>query len=237
MKLSIIIPVYNEETTIKAIIAKVKEINLNPVFKEVILVDDGSTDGTRNILRQIKDPSIKRYFHSKNRGKGAALRTGFSKSEGDIILIQDADLEYDPANYRSLIKPILEGKTHVVYGSRFMGRKERIFGKDKTLIPHHYIGNKILTFFTSLVYFKKITDMETCYKVMTRKALNSLNDLKSERFEIEPEITAKLIRRGYKILEKPLVNYNPRSFSQGKKINWKDGVVALYYLIKYRFVN
>jgi len=231
MKLSIIIPVYNESKTIKQIIERVQKVNLNNIRKELIVVNDCSKDNSKEIIRKLtrKYKNIRFFNHEKNLGKGAAIRTGLKHFTGNLIIIQDGDLEYDPNEYKRLIKPILEKKSEVVYGSRLLGK---IKGFN---IPTHYLGNKILSLFTTLLYFRKITDMETCYKLMTKDVVNSLR-LRARRFDFEPEITAKIIKKGYKIIEIP-INYNSRSFQEGKKITWRDGVKALYYLIKYRFTD
>jgi glycosyltransferase involved in cell wall biosynthesis len=231
LKLSIIIPVYNEEKTLLDLLKKVEAVNF-PISNEIILVDDYSTDGTRAILKEIES-KYKIIYHHKNQGKGSALRTGFKYSTGDIITIQDADLEYDPEEFNKLLIPILARKTKVVYGSRFLGKT--FFSKGKWFLPSHYIGNKLLSLTTSILYFRKITDMETCYKMFTREVLSKIK-LKSKRFDFEPEITSKIIKAGYKIKEIP-INYFPRSFEHGKKITWVDGIKALLYLLKYRFVN
>jgi len=231
MKLSIIIPVYNEEKTIEKIVNKVEKVKIKNVKKEIIVINDASKDKTAEILKRIskKYKNIKIFSHKTNKGKGAAIRTGLKYFMGDIIVIQDGDLEYNPEDFKRLIKPILEGKTKVVYGSRLLG-EERGFN-----VPLHYIGNRFLSLITALLYFRRITDMETCYKMMTKDVINSLK-LKARRFDFEPEITAKIIKKGYKIIELPIV-YNCRSFQEGKKITWKDGIKALYYLLKYRFTN
>lgn len=223
MKLSIIMPVFNEVGTIQKILEKVEKVDLGDIKKEIVVVDDGSIDGTREILKGL---GYKVIFHEKNKGKGAAVRTGIENSTGDLVLVQDADLEYDPNDYPNLIKPIVEGKTKVVYGSRFMG-------KEPTEIFLHYIGNKLLTFTTNVLYNSSITDMETCYKVMSREVLKDLN-LTANRFEFEPEITSKILKKGYKILEVPIA-YKVRRYDEGKKITVIDGVKAFYYLMKYRF--
>lgn len=232
MKLSIIIPVYNEEKTINQILEKVLKVKLN-LEKEIIVVDDCSKDETLNILK--KRNSIILLQHEKNKGKGAAIKSGFKKATGDIILIQDADLEYDPNDYPKLLKPILENKTKVVYGSRFLNKKLIFFGKNKTNLPFHWIGNRFLTFLTSILYRQRITDMETCYKVFRKEVLNNIH-INSNRFEFEPEITAKISKAGYKIYEVP-IDYKVRSYEEGKKITVLDGIKALYYLIKYRVKN
>ncbi len=229
-KISIIVPVYNEEKTIEEIIKKVNQVQL-PLEKEIIIVNDASEDNTQEKIKNLKKiyPNIKYFVHRKNFGKGAAIRTGLKHSSGDVIVIQDADLEYNPEEFKKLLKPILENKTEVVFGSRLLGK---LTGFN---IPLHYYGNKLLTFLTSILYHKKITDMETCYKMMTKKVVESLN-LKSYRFDIEPEITAKLLKNKIKIVEIP-ISYDCRSFKEGKKITWKDGIVAIYTLLKYRLFN
>lgn len=230
MKLSIIIPAYNEKETILKLLKIVEGVNIGKIKKEIIIIDDFSTDGTRNSLKKIKNHKV--FFHDINKGKGSAIRTGLKYATGDMIIIQDADLEYDPNEYLKLLKPILEGKTKVVYGSRFLGKKFKVLGKNSTILPLHFIGNKLLSITTSILYLVKLTDMETCYKVFKREVVEHMK-LKAKRFDFEPEITTKIIRRGYKILEVP-IKYNPRNFKEGKKITWKDGVRAIYYLLKHR---
>lgn len=227
MKLSVIVPVYNEVKTLGNVLEKVRAVN---VEKEIILVDDGSTDGSRELLEkwQTEDPSLKIIFHSHNQGKGAALRTGFKEAAGDYVIVQDADLEYDPQDYSKLLQPVLEGKAAVVYGSRFKGAY-------KDFMALHFWGNKLLTLFTNLLYGVGLTDMETCYKLIPADLIKSIK-IKSNRFNFEPEITAKILKKGYKIFEVP-ISYAGRGFSEGKKITWKDGAVAFWYLLKYRFVD
>ena len=229
MKLSIIIPVYNEEKTILEVIDKVKKTILKGITKEIIVVDDFSTDNTKNLLSGIKDSSIKIFFHQKNQGKGAAIRTGLAHSTGDIILIQDADLEYNPEEYPKLLKPIIEDNVMVVYGSRLETIRKNI----QSMYKLHYMGNIFLTVMTNMLYGAKITDMETGYKVFRKEVIEGIR-LKARRFDFEPEITAKILKRGYKIKEVP-INFAARKFNEGKKITWKDGIKAMYYLIKYRF--
>ena len=231
MNLTIIIPVYNEEKTLEEIINKVQKVDLGVIKKEIIIVDDASKDNTLRIIKKLskKYKNIKFYSHNVNKGKGAAIRTGLKYFTGNILVIQDGDLEYNPEDFKRLIKPILDKKTKVVYGSRFLG------GIKGYIIPLHNLGNKILTLITQLLYFRKITDMETCYKMMSRDVINSLN-LKAKRFDFEPEITAKIIKKGYKIIEIPII-YNSSSFKEGKKITWRDGIKALYILLKYRFFD
>jgi glycosyltransferase involved in cell wall biosynthesis len=231
MKLSIIMPVYNEEKTIEKIVGKVQKVKIKNIEKEIIIVDDASKDKSLDKINKIENKykNVKVFSHKINQGKGAAIRTGLKYFTGDIVTIQDGDLEYNPEDFKRLIKPILERKTKVVYGSRLLG-EERGFN-----VPLHYLGNRILSLATTLFYFRRITDMETCYKMMTKDVVDSLK-LKAKRFDIEPEITAKIIKKGYKIIEIPII-YNCRSFKEGKKITWMDGMKALYYLIKYRFIN
>lgn len=221
--LSIIIPVYNEKNTILELLKRVEKINL-PVNKQIIIVDDFSTDGTRELLSQIKNHKV--IFHEKNKGKGSAIRTGLEHASGDFIIIQDADLEYDPQDYNKLLQSAIEEGYEVVYGSRFLDTKH-----NELLI--NYYGNKILTFFTNLLYNTQLTDMETCYKLFKTDIIKSL-DLKSKRFDFEPEVTAKVLKKGLKIKEVP-INYTFRNFNEGKKITYLDGLKALYYLLKYRF--
>jgi len=229
MKLTIIIPIHNEERTILKILNRVKNADSLGLKKEIILIDDFSTDGTRDILRKIKDKNIIKIYLDKNRGKGFAIRKGLENSTGEIILIQDADLEYNPHNYPRLIKPILDNKFSVVYGSRFLNRKNK---KQKLSF---YLGNRFLSTIVSILYFKKITDMETCYKVFKKEIIKDIN-LQSNRFEIEPEITSKLFKNKIDIIEVP-IDYFPRSKQEGKKIKWRDGFIAIWTLIKYRFTD
>ena len=231
VKLSIIIPVYNEEKTILKVIQKVKQARIANITKEIIIVDDFSSDKTRDILKKIKDKLIKIFYHKKNMGKGAAIRTGLENSTGDIILIQDADIEYSPNDYPRLLKPINDNEAKVVYGSRL----EAIRNNMKSMYKLHYIGNLFLTMLTNLLYGSKITDMETGYKVFEREVIKNMK-LKANRFDFEPEITAKILKRGYWIYEVPISFYG-RKFEEGKKITWKDGLKAAYYLLKYRFFD
>jgi glycosyltransferase involved in cell wall biosynthesis len=231
--LSIIIPVYNEEKTINKIISKVLSIRL-PVKKEIIIVNDGSKDGSDKIIKKIiKQNNFIKYFSKSNGGKGSAIRFGFTKAKGDIFIIQDADLEYKPSDYNKLLKPILLKRTEVVYGSRYLSEKGHLKEHNHLTFKIHKIGNTFLSSLTSILYKQKITDMETCYKMFTRKVYNSIK-LESNGFEIEPEITSKIIKAGFNIMEVP-ISYFSRDFEEGKKITWKDGVKAAIHLIKYKF--
>lgn len=231
MKVSIIIPVYNEIDTLEKILARVRAVELDGIAKEIIAVDDGSTDGSRRILqdRAASNDALHVYFHPQNRGKGAAIRTALDHVSGDIVLIQDADLEYDPREYSDLLKPILEERADVVYGSRFLG------GPRKAMLFWHMLGNKLLTFVTNLLYDTILSDMETCYKVFRTEVIKPIK-LRSRGFDFEPEITAKILKRGIRIYEVP-ISYTGREYHEGKKITWRDGLVALWTLFKYRFVE
>ncbi len=228
-KLTIVMPVFNEANTIRTILKRVQDVKL-PVKKEIIIVDDFSTDGTRGILKRLK--GVRVLYHTRNRGKGAAIRTGLEHATGDIITIQDADLEYDPRDYAVLLEPILAGRAKVVYGSRFKGH---LLSRETLTIPTHYIGNRSLSLVTTLLYGQWVSDMETCYKMFTREVLNKLH-LTAERFDFEPEITAKILKLGHRIHEIP-IHFHPRDWKHGKKINWRDGIKALYCLVKYRIMD
>ena len=224
MKLSVIIPVYNEKDTISTLLDAVQA---SPVQdKEVIVVDDFSTDGTRDLLPGLKHKYDKLVMHDKNMGKGAAIRTGVGEISGDMVIIQDADLEYDPNEYPILMAPILKGKADVVYGSRFLGG-----GPHRVLYFWHMVGNKILTTLSNIFTNINLTDMETCYKLFKREVIEKI-DLEEKRFGIEPEITAKIAKLKVPIYEVP-ISYYGRTYEEGKKINWKDGVHAVYAIIKY----
>lgn len=225
MKLTVIIPAFNEKSTILKIIQRIRQV---PLELEIIVVDDGSTDGTRELLRGSELPEVKTVYHDRNQGKGAAIRTGVTHATGDYVIIQDADLEYDPSEYPLLLEPIQNRRADVVYGSRFRGRMERM-----SLVQR--IGNRFLTLVTNVLYGVVLTDMETCYKVVPTATIKSL-DLRSRGFDFEPEITAKLLRRGCRIVEVP-ITYIARDSSEGKKIDWRHGIPALKTLIKYRFVD
>jgi len=222
-KLSIVIPVYNEEKTLYEILSRVRAL---PVAKELIIVDDFSTDGTRDLLKPLEGYSeFKVIYKTENSGKGAALRTGFEHASGDVVVIQDADLEYDPRDLVPLLKPIIEGDADVVYGSRFLGDEHQ----DPSFL--HRFGNAMLTRASNLFTGLRLTDMETCYKAFRRNVLRGL-PLKQNRFGFEPEVTAKLARRCYRFVELP-INYDSRSYDDGKKIGWRDGVNALYCIVRY----
>lgn len=227
LKLSVIIPCYNERPTVATVIERVRAVGL---AHEIIVVDDGSTDGSREVLAQI-DPrdDLKIILHDHNQGKGAAVRTGFKAATGDVLLIQDADLEYDPREYPILLRPIEEGISKVVYGSRFLG------GPRKAMFFWNMVANRTLTFVTNILYNAILSDMETCYKVFRAEVVREI-PLRSRRFDFEPEITAKVLKRGYRIYEVP-ISYNGREWEEGKKITWKDGVIALWTLILYRFTD
>lgn len=228
--LSVIVPVYNEERTIRQILAQVRAVDLGPqVGCEIIVVDDFSTDGTLAALEEEREhPGTFVIRHAKNRGKGAAVRTGLAAAQGDILLIQDADLEYDPRDYPALLRPILEGRAKAVYGSRFLG-------EHKAMYFWHTVGNKSLTLITNMLFDTTLTDMETCYKVFTADVARSFR-LKSDRWGIDPEITAKILKRGHRIYEVP-ISYNGREFWEGKKISWRDGFRVLAALFRYRFTE
>jgi glycosyltransferase involved in cell wall biosynthesis len=226
MKLSIIMPVYNEKHTSEEIIRRVSAVE--GIEKELIIVDDFSTDGTRELLRKYqKNCNIKIIFHDKNMGKGMAIRTGLKKVTGDMVIIQDADLEYDPNDYLKLIKPIIEDGADVVYGSRSLSHK------NKMSYLRYFIGGKMVTWWANLLYWCWLTDEPTCYKLFRSDILKSLR-LKCKRFEFCPEVTAKIRKRGIKIVEVP-ISYQPRKMEEGKKIRWKDGLQALWTLLRYRF--
>jgi glycosyltransferase involved in cell wall biosynthesis len=226
MKLSIVVPVYNEKNTILEILKRVEAVG---VADEIVVVDDGSQDGTKELLAALKMPGLRLHAHERNRGKGAAVRTGIQAAEGDLILIQDADLEYDPRDIPALLKPIEEGLADVVYGSRFLG------GPRRPTMFWHMVANKLLTFVTNILYNNILTDMETGYKLFRSELVKSIT-IRSNSFDFEPEITAKLLKRRARIYEVP-ISFNPRDYDEGKKIGLVDAFQALWALFKYRFVD
>jgi glycosyltransferase involved in cell wall biosynthesis len=225
--LSVIVPVFNERSTVAELIRRIRAVEL-PVDVEVIVVDDGSSDGTDKVLMALGDSTVRVIDHEYNRGKGAAIRTGLAAARGDLVLVQDADLEYDPFDWPRLLDPILRRKAQVVYGSRFTGER-------KNMLPLHWLGNRFLSLVTNVLYSSTLSDMETCYKMFDRRVLEGIT-IESDRFDFEPEITAKILRRGYRIYEVP-ISYAGREPDEGKKITWRDGFGALRALIKFRFTK
>jgi glycosyltransferase involved in cell wall biosynthesis len=228
VRLSVVIPCYNEVTTVENLLRKVRAV---PLLMEVIVVDDGSTDGTRKLLPALEDEGLidQLIFHEKNAGKGAALRTGFAQATGDVVVVQDADLEYDPEEFPVLLEPILSGNADAVFGSRFLG------GPHRVLLYWHSVGNRFLTLLSNMFTDLNLTDMETCYKMVRRELLQSL-PLSANRFGIEPELTARLAQAGARIYELP-ISYHGRSYAEGKKIGWRDGVSALWSIVKYNMAH
>jgi glycosyltransferase involved in cell wall biosynthesis len=224
--ISVIIPVYNERETIAEVVAQVQE---QPFEKEIIIVDDCSTDGTRELLQQTEwAPCVRILFHQKNRGKGAGIRTGAQAATKDIVIIQDADLEYNPQDFAVVLRPIIDGVADVVYGSRFLGTH-------RSFMLHHYIGNKLLTLITNVLYNNMLSDMETGYKAFRSPILQKMK-IRSNRFDFEPEITAKVLKRGYRIYEVPIY-YAGRDYAEGKKITWRDGIWAVWALLRFRVMD
>ncbi len=226
-RLSVIVPIFNERNTVVEIMRRMRAVDL-PVEREFVLVDDGSTDGTRQVLAQLGDSTVHVVAHDTNRGKGAAIRTALALVTGDIVLIQDADLEYDPSDWPKLLAPIFRGRATVVYGSRFTGER-------RNMMFLHLVGNRLLALFTNVLYNTTLSDMQTGYKVFARSALDGIR-IRSDRFDFEPEITAKILRKGIRIYEVP-VSYTGREVEDGKKITWRDGFSALFALLKYRFTS
>jgi glycosyltransferase involved in cell wall biosynthesis len=226
-RLSVIVPVYNERNTVVEIVRRMRAVDLS-LDLEVVLVDDGSTDGTQAVLGQLADSTVRVVQHDRNLGKGAAIRTALTHVTGDLVLVQDADLEYDPEDWPKLLAPVLRGKAQVVYGSRFTGER-------RNMLFLHWVGNRFLSFVTNILYNTTLSDMETCYKLFDRRVLSNI-ELRASRFDFEPEVTAKVLRRGIRIYEVP-ISYAGREFDEGKKITWRDGIVALWILVKYRFVD
>lgn len=224
-KLSVIVPVFNERNTVAEVIRRMRTVDL-PLEREILIIDDGSDDGTRHVLSQVGDSTVKVILHPHNRGKGAAIQTGLRHVSGDLVLIQDADLEYDPEDWPKLLAPILKGRATVVYGSRFTGER-------RNMLILHWIGNRFLSLVTNLLYNSTLSDMETCYKLFDRSVLDGIT-LRAERFDFEPEVTAKVLRQGIRIYEVP-ISYTGRELYEGKKITWRDGFAALRTLVKYRF--
>jgi glycosyltransferase involved in cell wall biosynthesis len=223
--LSVIMPVFNERATVAEIVRRMRAVEI-PLVLQVIVVDDGSSDGTEKVLGALEDSTVRVITHQSNQGKGAAIRTGLAVATGDLVLIQDADLEYDPDDWPRLLDPILKGKARVVYGSRFTGER-------KNMLPLHWFANRMLSFTTNLLYRSTLSDMETCYKLFDARAIEGIT-IVSNRFDSEPEITAKVLRRGHRIYEVP-ISYAGREVDEGKKITWRDGFSALAALVRFRF--
>jgi glycosyltransferase involved in cell wall biosynthesis len=230
-KLSIIIPAYNEFKTIDKVINEIKAVNLGNLEKEIIVVDDGSKDGTRDILKKIS--GIRYIFHEKNLGKGGAVKTGFKAATGDILIIQDSDLEYDPEDYPAVIKPILEGKTEVTNGVRIKPEKDD--RKKKSWYWASWLGNNVITWTTNILYLNNAGEYEGCYKAFTKRLVDSI-DVKTNDFDFDNELMCKILKRGLKPIDVP-IRYYPRSYAEGKKINWRHGLLILWTIIKYRFLD
>jgi glycosyltransferase involved in cell wall biosynthesis len=226
MLLSVVMPVYNERNTIAEIIRRVQAIDIP---KEIIIIDDGSTDGTRQDLSRLRSENIQIFYHDVNKGKGAALRTGFQRIRGDVVVVQDSDLEYDPQDYAKLLEPLLDGRADAVFGSRFLG------GTHRVLFFWHYVANKLLSLFSNMLTNLNLSDMETGYKAFRADVIKNLR-LKADRFGFEPEVTTKLAKQKYRIYEVP-ISYSGRDYTEGKKITWRDGAAALYYIIRFRLFD
>ena len=225
-ELSVIVPVYNEKATVEEILRRIKAVDIT---KEIIIVDDGSTDGTREILQAMPpEDGLQIHYQERNRGKGAAIRTGVAQAKGRWVVFQDADLEYDPEDYNILIAPLRDGRADAVYGSRFLG-------VHRVLLFWNYLANKCLTLLTNALYNTDLTDMETCYKMFRREVIQGIR-IRSNSFNLEPEVTAKILKKKWRLYEVP-ISYSGRDYSDGKKITWKDGVIAFWTLLKYRFMD
>ena len=243
MLLSVLIPVYNEEKTINTILEKVYRVNLpKNVRMELVIVNDGSTDKTKKILNHLlkqrdrfKGVAVTTFHHDKNKGKGAAIKTALSLASGDYLIVQDADLEYDPQDFNRLLEPVLSKKAQVVFGTRLKNFPLKLWGKDKTILPSHWVANKVLTKLTNLLYGSSLSDMETCYKLFSANVFKNIK-LKARRFDFEPEITAKILRRGF-IIHEVEIKTTPRTHKEGKKIKWQDGIEAILTLIRVRLMR
>jgi glycosyltransferase involved in cell wall biosynthesis len=222
--LTVIVPVYNERNTVAEIVRRMRRVEM-PVDVEIIMVNDASWDGTGEILKALEDSTVRVVHHPDNAGKGAAIRTGLAHARGDLVLIQDADLEYDPDDWPRMLNPVLKGKAEVVYGSRFTGER-------RNMLFTHWLGNRFLSLVTNVLYNTTLSDMETCYKLFDRRVLEGM-DIRANGFDFEPEVTAKILRRGYRIYEVP-ISYAGREYAEGKKITWRDGYRALWTLLRYR---
>lgn len=231
IKFSIIIPTYNEKSTIRSIIDKIQKVGLDGAVKEIIVVDDGSNDGTRDILKTI--PGILYIFHEKNLGKGGAVKTGFKNSTGDILIVQDADLEYDPEDFSALVAPILSGAVQVTNGVRIKPQNDPRKGSMTYIF--HWLGNGLITWTTNLLYWHYSAEYEACYKAFTKKLIDSI-EVRTNNFDFDNELVCKILKRGYKIVDVP-VRYYPRGYEEGKKINWKHGFLILWTIVKCRFVD
>ena len=231
-KLSIVIPVFNEKNTILELLKRVEEVRIPDLEKEIIVVDDGSTDGTRALLETIRKPSVKIFLQTANQGKGAAVRKGFAEAHGDFIIIQDADLEYDPKEYPLLLETLMDGRADVVFGSRFVGHRPH-----RVLLFWHYIGNRILTTFSNMFTDLNLTDIESCYKAFTKAGLALIQgQLRSNRFGIEPELVARVAKKKLRVYEVG-ISYSGRTYAEGKKVGWRDGVSAIWCIIKFNLFS
>jgi glycosyltransferase involved in cell wall biosynthesis len=226
-KLSVIVPAFNERNTIVEIVRRMRAVEL-PMAREIVVVDDGSNDGTRDVLKQLDDSTLRVVYHPENRGKGAAIRTGLEYVTGDLVLIQDADLEYDPDDWPKLLNPVLKGRAVVVYGSRFTGER-------RNMLFWHWVANRFLSLVANVLFNSTLSDMETGHKLFDRRIIDQV-PLRARSFDFEPEVTAKLLKAGIRIYEVP-ISYAGRTLEEGKKITWQDGAIALWTLVKYRFVD